>query len=266
MIKFDFENEKQWYLEFQFEKIKEFRATGIYSIVQSGYSDGYVGIHFEKSDFEKPQLFQEKSINYFLENQEVILNALCEGIIKYYPKLMEIYEISDFDEEFGFPELKNINDVKKIIGIGNIHVLEDQKDGYSYLGFECGCPWDTEHGLGVIMHKERVIDVESADIAFSSSKEVRKDNGTYTEEERLKDEEWEKELAERIASYEREQEEIQRIEEEKLKEIQKIEDEEWNKEVLKQIHDYNEYIQKKKLAEMKKTEGIQNKKWWQFWI
>ncbi|XRE44881.1 hypothetical protein ACIVBQ_003085 [Tenacibaculum discolor] len=228
MIELNFEKGEEWYLEEEFQKIKEFRETGLYSSAKPNDSDGYVGIYVQEYDFDEPQGFQKNAINYFYENQEKVLNSICNGIIEHYPKLMEIYSVEEYDDEYGFPELKSIEDVKRIIGIGNIHILDDQKDDYSYLGFECGCPWDEEHGLGIIIHKERVIDVGSADISFSGSKDLRKDNGTYTEEERLEDEKWEKQIAENIAKYKKEQEEI------KLRE-----------------------------SELKNREL--NKKWWQFW-
>ena len=228
MIELSFEKGEEWYLEEEFKKIKEFRETGLYSSATPIDSNGYIGIYVQEYDFDKPQGFQKNAINYFYENQEKLLNSFCNGIIEHYPKLMEIYSIEEYDEEYGFPELKSIEDVKKIIGIGNIHILDDQKDDYSYLGFECGCPWDEEHGLGVIMHKERVIDVGAADISFSGSKELRKDNGTYTEEERLKDEKWEKQIAENITRYKKEQEDIE----------------------LRKSEVKNEEL---------------NKKWWQFW-
>lgn len=210
MIELNFEEGEEWYLEKEFENVKEFRETGLYSMAKSNDSNGYVGIYVQEYDFDQPQDFQKNALNYFNNNQEKVLIAICNGIIEYYPKLMEMYSVEEFDEEYGFPELKDINDVKKIIGIGNIHILDDQKDDYSYLGFECGCPWDEEHGLGIIIHKERVIDVSSADIALSGSKELRKDNGTYTDEERIRDEEWAKRIANNIAKYKKEQEEIEK--------------------------------------------------------
>ena len=192
MIGLIFEKGEEWYFEQLFEEIKEFRETGIYSITKPEQSDGYVGIYVQEYDFEEPQEFQINAINYFYYNQQKVLNKLCDSVIKHYSKLMEMYDVTDYDAELGFPELKSINEVKKIIGIGNIHVFYNQKDNLSYLGFECGCPWDEEHGLGIIMHTDRVIDVGTADICFSGSKELRKDNGTYSNEQKIRDEEIEK--------------------------------------------------------------------------
>lgn len=208
MIELNFNEEDEWYLEEEFEKIKKFRETGIYSTANSKDSNGYIGIYVKEYNFEEPQDFQKNALNFFYDNQDKVLDALCTGIIQHYPKLMDKYNVKNFDTELGFPELKSINEVKKIIGIGNIHILHYKKNNYSYIGFECGCPWDEEHGLGVIMYKDRVIDVGSADISLSGSKELRKDNGTYTEEERIRDEKWAKKIAENIAKYKREQEKL----------------------------------------------------------
>ena len=57
------------------------------------------------------------------------------------------------------------------------------------------------------MYKDKVIEIETADISFCGSKAVRKDNGTYTEAERFADEQMEKKIADNIAKYNNEEEE-----------------------------------------------------------
>ena len=41
------------------------------------------------------------------------------------------------------------------------------KDGLPCFGYEFGCTWDGEHGLGVLMHGKRVVEVGGADTAFT---------------------------------------------------------------------------------------------------
>ena len=41
-----------------------------------------------------------------------------------------------------------------------------EKDGIAYVGYEFGCIWDDEHGLGVMTHKTRIIDFGGADSSF----------------------------------------------------------------------------------------------------
>lgn len=39
------------------------------------------------------------------------------------------------------------------------------------MGFELDCNWDEEHGLGVLMHKNRVVKVGQADVSFGCALE-----------------------------------------------------------------------------------------------
>ena len=46
----------------------------------------------------------------------------------------------------------------------NVHPIQHQ--GLPYAGFEFGCTWDDEHGLGVLMHGTRVVKIGGADTAI----------------------------------------------------------------------------------------------------
>lgn len=47
--------------------------------------------------------------------------------------------------------------------------LAISKDGFAYVGFELGCSWDEEHGLGVLTHKDHVVKIGEAETAFEES-------------------------------------------------------------------------------------------------
>ena len=97
---------------------------------------------------------------------------------------MESYEQFEFDADIGFPELTNPEQVKSLIGIEGLCIRNQEKNGLAYFGISCSCPWDIEHGLGVLMHQESVILMDRADIcSFGGRTEIQKDNGTYSEEE-----------------------------------------------------------------------------------
>jgi hypothetical protein len=65
--------------------------------------------------------------------------------------------------------------------------MADEKDGYAYIGFELGCTWDEEHGDGVMMQKDRVIEIGLAATSFDSW--VAYDNNGTSEMEQAKWEE-----------------------------------------------------------------------------
>ena len=59
--------------------------------------------------------------------------------------------------------------------------MYSDKDNFAYIGFEFGCEWDEEHGLGVMMHKDSVVVIGQADTSFDSWVTFN-DNGTTDRE------------------------------------------------------------------------------------
>ena len=57
--------------------------------------------------------------------------------------------------------------MRALIGLSSINVHQVQKDGVPYVGFEFGCTWDEEHGLGVLMHGTRTVEIGGADTAIT---------------------------------------------------------------------------------------------------
>jgi hypothetical protein len=64
------------------------------------------------------------------------------------------------------PEIERAEDLRKLMGLSSIHVLNAAKDETAYIGFEFGCTWDCEHGLGVMTHRTRVVEIGGADSSF----------------------------------------------------------------------------------------------------
>lgn len=191
--KYKFTNEdSEWSFDFQVNGVKAFKESksnlpGMVTFLLEQFGS-------EGNDFEKPMPFQQKALNYFFENEENVLNAVCEGVIQYAPQIRERYKVLP-----DFPDLKTIDDVKKHIVVEAIHVLGDEKDGVGYLGYNCDCTWDDEHGMGVLMHKDRCVDAGEVEIATQSFENILQDKMT-TEEWSAYKEERERQKAENIAN------------------------------------------------------------------
>jgi hypothetical protein len=54
-----------------------------------------------------------------------------------------------------------------LIGLDSVSVHPLLKEGLPYIGYEFGCTWDDEHGLGVLMHGRRVVEVGDAGTAIT---------------------------------------------------------------------------------------------------
>lgn len=147
---------------------KEERSDGQIKVTIEGIAIDYVKVCSPA---------QVAAIHYLVEQSENIKESLLNGLLNKFPSWKEIYE------EY-LPDISDINQFKDLIGLSYLHVLSAEKDGYAYIGFELGCTWDEEHGAGVMMHKDRVIEIGQADTSFDSWL-AYDDNGT-TEMEQAK--------------------------------------------------------------------------------
>lgn len=119
---------------------------------------------------EEPQIedFQTKAYSYLIENQIIVKEEILRALLNEYPKIQELYGYDSMEKEEYMPNVTKAEDFKGLIGIANIHFLNVVKDDVGYIGFEFGCSWDEEHGLGVMTHKNRIIKIGGADTAFLS--------------------------------------------------------------------------------------------------
>src|SRR5262249_56651941 len=68
--------------------------------------------------------------------------------------------------EVAMPEVSSPLEFDQLVGLSNVHVLGEALEHIAYIGFELGCTWDREHGLGFMTHAQRGVDVGGADTAF----------------------------------------------------------------------------------------------------
>jgi hypothetical protein len=129
-------------------------------------SDGSVALIFapEGRD-ESPLLDSEVRLaRWTVEHAQEMQLALLEKLLLEYPVIQEKYR--GFAQPGDLPPVQSAHDFKSVIGLHgvNVHPLEHQ--GLPYVGLEFGCSWDGEHGLGVLMHGTRVVEIGGADTAI----------------------------------------------------------------------------------------------------
>lgn len=136
-----------------------------------------------------PSQEQIKALEFLLQNEELVCTNLLKAVFEIYPKEREVFrkaygysndmdeeEKEDFEEEYGYdvPVIEQPGELKDLIKLHTIHIQSTAKDGIAYLGYEFDCNWEEEHGLGVMMHGSRVIEIGPAEVAFNS---VDKEDG-----------------------------------------------------------------------------------------
>ncbi len=136
-------------------------------------SDGTVQLSISspnEANSAAPSEAQVRAFRYLRENDQAIRDKVLAAIFEVYPKWRDDYrEFLGEELEDHMPELASPSDLKALIGLSILHILNVEKDGLAYIGFEFGCTWEEEHGLGVMSHRDRIIEVGSAEEAFSAS-------------------------------------------------------------------------------------------------
>jgi len=138
------------------------------SIDSESASNGDVVIVFapEGRDIEPLNKEETKSVEWLVENEASLSEALLDSLINAYPSLQESYGYTEQEKKEFMPSVSSKDDFRNLIGLHSVNVHPLQKDGVPYIGFEFGCTWDPEHGLGVLMHGSRVVEIGGADTAI----------------------------------------------------------------------------------------------------
>lgn len=117
--------------------------------------------------------------NHLLKNQSEIRDSIIRTLVEKFDWLKETYDWDPEDE----PDVPNIPpidfDFKPFIGPLSVSFHEESKDDISYLEWHFQCTWDEEHGLAVITHQDRVIDLDRGETDIWK---IYEDKGTLAEE------------------------------------------------------------------------------------
>jgi hypothetical protein len=148
-------------------------ADGPYASFTGGTNEsGEVNIIYAPEGRGDEPLSEEEKllIEWVVVNQNAIHDAMLKAIYKEYPKLKENYREYGFNEsalKTLFPDVGSPSDIKKTVGVSNLFVHNILSKGEPFIGVELGCPWDEEHGLGVLLHGSKVLEVGQADTAMT---------------------------------------------------------------------------------------------------
>ncbi|WP_338811921.1 hypothetical protein V9L05_10945 [Bernardetia sp. Wsw4-3y2] len=143
------------------------------SIDSEESSDGIIKAHIVGVITNQKYLLSQAQFNaikYLNENSELVRDSLLNSLLDDYSNTKDIYEEL-------MPEINVIEDYKNYVGVSFLHIMDSEKNGFAYYGFELGCSWDEEHGAGAMMYKDRVIKTGLAEESFNHWN-CYEDNGT----------------------------------------------------------------------------------------
>jgi hypothetical protein len=131
-------------------------------------SDGSVLLNVDSPDENAraaPSHAQATAFQYLLDAQVAVQTAILKSLLQAYPAMRARYDYPPEEAQL-MPEVRSPEQFRELIGLSTLHILAVAKGGCAYVGFELGCLWDEEHGLGLLTHQERVVDLGGADTAF----------------------------------------------------------------------------------------------------
>ena len=120
-----------------------------------------------------PTFTQGQALTYHMQNGDQVFAAVLDALLPYYQRMRPKYvEYLGDDVDQLMPALDKAEGLKQLVDLRQVHVPPWQNSGVGYVGLQFGCTWDVEHGLGLLMHKDRVVQLGGADVSFAFKPEL----------------------------------------------------------------------------------------------
>ena len=132
---------------------------------------------FNPSISRIPSKVQCQAMAFLLERGQEVYGAVLASLQSYYNEMRPRYlSFLGSKADSLMPAIQSAEELSRLIDLRHIHVHPWIKDGVGYVGLQFGCTWDQEHGFGVLMHRDRVVSVGSADVSFAWSPDEADDS------------------------------------------------------------------------------------------
>ena len=112
------------------------------------------------------EVFHKESFEYLMKNQKTLLGTILDELFTNYSMLQDEYGYDDEEKDEVMPDLKSVDELKKLLTPQRIHILNVRKDDVVYLGFHFLCTWDEEHDFGVMLANNTIVKMGYGEDAF----------------------------------------------------------------------------------------------------
>lgn len=125
---------------------------------------------YDPSISRLPEAYQCDALTYQIEEGDQVFASVLAALRPHYGELRPRYH-SFLGEDFDslMPAVNTSSDLARLIDLRHVHIHPWTKNGIGYVGLQFGCTWDQEHGLGCLMHLDRVVKIGGADVSFACS-------------------------------------------------------------------------------------------------
>ncbi len=140
------------------------------SVSSSGRSDGTVKILFAPEGRDDGPLSSNETelVKWVIDHQAAVHDAMLEKLFVEYPAMRE-QALDWFDKDEAkrvLPKVRFPEQLKDLVGISSINVHQIEQDGKPFVGVELGCTWEVEHGVGILLHGSKPLEIGGADTAI----------------------------------------------------------------------------------------------------
>jgi hypothetical protein len=114
------------------------------------------------------RLFKESELDLYAKARAAVYDEYRESYGTYkraWSMGVALYGGSNTNMQSVLPEIVKGNELDGLISFSTIYVLSP-KDGASRVGIVLNCPWDEEHGMGIVIANGEVEDVGDAGVVY----------------------------------------------------------------------------------------------------
>lgn len=110
---------------------------------------------------------QRDAFSQFKANMPNIVKESEDKIFEYYLENFEDYRAMQSNSEEVekiAPKISSIEEMGKLVTPTSLLIRYDFEDGIRRVGILCDCTWEREHGLGISIEDEKVVEIGLQDI------------------------------------------------------------------------------------------------------
>jgi len=143
----------------------------------------YLTINTPADSNKAPSSEQIAAYEYLLKHDTVIVSAILKSIFDEYEWMREDFAecLSTDDAARLVPIITAPPELLPLISLGTMTIHRVHNENVAYIGMSFGCTWDEEHGIGVLIHRSRIVSVGGCDTSFMEwipKSDARGDNAT----------------------------------------------------------------------------------------
>lgn len=112
---------------------------------------------------------QKQAFIQFKIHLSKIIQELEYRIFEYYQEIYNDYramESNDAQRDKIAPHISSVKELSKLITVTHLHLTYDFGDNIRRIGILCECTWEKEHGLGISIQNEKVVEIGFQDIVL----------------------------------------------------------------------------------------------------